>query len=286
MTRTPRIIAVGEAAEAGLRDSLITAFRRLGCEVEVLQLGPWTPTWLASAAYRIPLLGAGFRHDFRHAVNAMLDRRPADLVVVFKGAMLTRRSIDHLRAHFCCPVVCWNPDSPFDTAISNRGAGIPQAIPAYDAYITWAHDLAERLKLVARRVIVLPFAWDPELMRPAPGDGSARDRIVFIGTATKQRARLLRQLAHLSPLVYGTGWPDIHGVEIRPPVRGISFCRVAGEAKWNINLLRPQNALSHNMRSVRASRRWRDSGGSRHNRSQSVSSPAIARHAFTADWMS
>jgi hypothetical protein len=50
-------------------------------------------------------------------------------------------------------------------------------------------------------------------------------------------------------MVFGTRWPNMEGVDIRPPVLGAEFCGVAGEAKWNINLLRPQNARSHNMRS-------------------------------------
>ena len=144
--------------------------------------------------------------------------------------------------------MCWNPDSPFDDAISNCGAGIPQAIGRYDAYITWAEDVAERLSAVAARVLVIPFAWDPEIMQPTPGHGAAAGRIVFIGTGTKERISVLGSLAHLRPLVFGDRWPRIEGVDIRSPVRGAEFCRIVGEAKWNLNLLRPQNARSHNMR--------------------------------------
>jgi hypothetical protein len=168
--------------------------------------------------------------------------------LVLKGALLNQASIDHLRSCFGAPVACWNPDSPFDDAISNSGAGIPAAIPAYDAYITWADDVAERLSHVAARVVVIPFAWDPEIMQPIAGTGFAAGRITFIGTGSKERAAWLQSLAHLDPMVFGLGWPKIAGVDIRPPIFGAEFCMIAGEAKWNINLLRPQNARSHNMR--------------------------------------
>jgi Glycosyl transferases group 1 len=49
-------------------------------------------------------------------------------------------------------------------------------------------------------------------------------------------------------VVYGSRWPKIDRVDIRPPAFGIDFCKIVGEAKWNLNLLRPQNARSHNMR--------------------------------------
>jgi hypothetical protein len=246
--RMARIVVVGAPAEAGLRDSVVTAFRRSGGAVDLLDLGPWSPAWLASAALRQPVLGVEFRREFRRRADVLAESGPADLVLVFKGELLDARSINYLRLRFGSPVVCWNPDSPFDDAVSNRGAGILQAIAAYDAYITWADDVAERLRARAARVLVIPFAWDPEIMQPAPGRGVAAGRIVFIGTGTADRTAMLRSLAHLRPMIFGKRWPKIEGVDIRPPVHGMEFCGIVGEAKWNINLLRPQNARSHNMR--------------------------------------
>jgi Glycosyl transferases group 1 len=248
MTRTPRIVIVGAPAEAGLRDSVAAAFRPSGNIIDLLDPGPWSPGWLASAAFRQPTLGAGFRRQFRRRADVLADKGAADLVVVFKGPFLDSRSIDYIRLRFESPVVCWNPDSPFDDAISNCGAGIPSAIGAYDAYITWADDVAERLSAVAVRVLVVPFAWDPDVMRPTAGHGVAAGRVVFIGTGTRERSASLRSLAHLHPMVFGNRWPKIEGVDIRPPVFGAEFCEIVGEAKWNLNLLRPQNARSHNMR--------------------------------------
>jgi hypothetical protein len=248
MTRMARIVVVGEPAEAGLRNSLVTAFRRSGCAVDLLDLGPWNPAWLASAAFRQPMLAFGIRREFRRRVEVLAENGPADLVLVVKGAFLDPRSIDHLRLLFDSPVVCWNPDSPFDNAISNCGAGIPRAIGSYDAYVTWSDDVAGHLSAIAARVLVIPFAWDPDIMRPTAGHGVAASRIVFIGTATSERSAWLESLAHLRPMVFGDRWPKIEGVDIRDPVRGIEFCRIVGEAKWNLNLLRPQNARSHNMR--------------------------------------
>lgn len=242
-----RIIIIGEPAKAGLRDSLVTAFRRCGCTVDVVDLGPWQPPWLAYAAFRQPILGSKFRRQFRRHVDAVSETRPVELVLVIKGAFIDSHTIDYLRMRFDSPIVCWNPDSPFDSAISNRGAGMRPAIAAYDAYVTWARDVAEQLLPIAR-VVVIPFAWDPELMPPTPGHGVAAGRIVFIGTGSRERCDWLARLAHLRPLIFGTQWPALDGLDIRPPVRGLSFCRIVGEAKWNLNLLRPQNARSHNMR--------------------------------------
>jgi spore maturation protein CgeB len=248
LTSVARIVVVGEPAEAGLRSSLVTALLCSECDVEVVDLGPWRPALVASAAFRQPVLGGGFRRQFRRQIDVLSDNRSADLVLVVKGAFLDYHTLDYLRRRFASPVVCWNPDSPFDEALSNCGAGIPRAIGAYDAYITWSHEVAERLSAASHRVLVIPFAWDPMIMRPAKGDGKAAGRIVFIGTWTKQRYATLERLAHLRPMVFGSRWPSIEGIDARPPIRSFEFAKVAGEAKWNLNLLRAQNASSHNMR--------------------------------------
>jgi hypothetical protein len=247
-TRPPRIVVAGTPATGGLRNSLVTAFADSACDVDVFDLGPWQPAWLASAAFRQPALGVPFRRGLTRRIDALAGNGPFDLVLVVKGPFLNARAISHMRTRFKCPVVCWNPDSPFDRTVSNRGAGIRQAIGAYDAYITWADDLAERLSNVAARVLVYPFAWDPRIMRPAAGTGVAAGRIVFIGACTRERIAMVRSLRDLRPIVCGGIWPEIPGVENRPAVRGFEFCGIVGEAKWNLNLLRPQNARSHNMR--------------------------------------
>ncbi len=156
-TRPPRIVVAGTPAAGGLRNSLVTALARSGCDVDVLDFGPWIPTWLASAAFRQPALGAPFRYDLARRVDALADNGSSDLVLVVKGPFLNARVISHIRTRFRCPVVCWNPDSPFDAAVPNRGSEIRQAIREYDAYVTWADDLAERLSSVAARCSYAPL---------------------------------------------------------------------------------------------------------------------------------
>jgi hypothetical protein len=247
-TRPSRIVVMGTPATGGLRNSLVTALARSGCDVDVFDLGPWQAEWLASAAFRQPALAVSFRSGLARRIDALAGNGLFDLVLVVKGPFFNVRVINHIRSRFKCPVVCWNPDSPFHKTVSNRGAGIRKAIRAYDAYITWDDGLAEQLSRVAARVLVCPFAWDPRIMRPSAGTGVAAGRIVFIGTATKDRIAVLRSLRHLHPIVCGSNWPEMPGIDIHPAVFGLEFCGIVGEAKWNLNLLRPQNARSHNMR--------------------------------------
>jgi hypothetical protein len=249
LKRERSIIVIGQPAEGGLRDSLVAGFIDAGCIVDVVDLVSPTAEKLTAAATWWPPLGMPLRRVFRRRVDALEGQGGnADLVVVIKGTFLDRTAIGHIRTRFECPVGCWNPDSPFDEAISNRGAGIARAIPCYDFYVTWAEDIAEQLVRLRDHVYVIPFAWDPHVIQPMAGDGTAAGRIVFVGTGTSERAEMIGQLKPLRPVVFGTRWHPIEGVEIRPPVLGREMCKVIGEAAWNINLLRPQNTRSHNMR--------------------------------------
>ena len=243
-----RIVVVGEPAPGGLGSSIISAFTMLGRSVGVVDWGPWRPAQLASAAFQAPRLAGGFRRRLRQEVDRLAGGDEADLVQVIKEPLLDTRTIEHFRKRMAAPVVCWNPDSPFDGAVSNRGAGIPSAIGAYDTYVTWADDVAERLALQSAHVIVVPFAWDSEIHRPTAGRGLTEGRIVFVGTGSKERVELMRKIAHLRPLVFGNQWPAIEGVEIHPPAVGVEMSAIVGEAQWNLNPLRPQNARSHNTR--------------------------------------
>ena len=244
-----RVMIIGEHAPGGLRSSIIGGFRDLGWQVEAVDFGPWNPATLAAAAFRLPYLAGRFRRELSLTVEQRAVGMHWDLVLVVKGPFVNGRTVDHVRRVASAPVVCWNPDSPFDTAISNRGAGIPAAISRYDAYVTWADDVADRLRRAgARKVIVIPFAWDPNVHQPVEGEGRAAGRIVFVGSGTKDRVAVLSRLSHFRPIVYGNQWPEVPGVEVRGPVYGAEMAAVVGEAAWNINILRPQNALSHNMR--------------------------------------
>lgn len=242
-----RVILIGERGDWTLGGSIRRAFADIGWTVTTVQWGPWSPRWLSSAAFRAPSLAAPFRRSLLSSVAGACEDA-VDLVLVMKGPLLTRSCIEKVRELAAAPVVCWNADSPFDAAVSNSGGGIAAVVSAYDAYVTWSSSVADRIAEHQPEVIVVPFGVDPHIHHPESGGGRFRDRLVFIGTYTPRRARVLERLSRWEPVVFGNDWPNVSGVEFQPAVAGSAFRRVVGEASWNLNLLRPQNHDSHNMR--------------------------------------
>lgn len=242
------VLVIGQDHIVGLASALCHAFEDLGWEVGYVKWGPWRPVLLSRLSIRSNTLAEPFRRRLRQQVALATKDRRFDLVIVVKGPFFNAATINSIRTLAGAPVVCWNPDSPFDDAMSNSGGGLVAAIPLYDAYVTWSEEVADQLRKHTPHVAVIPFGYDPHVHFHEPGRGIAHDRLVFIGTATSDRQAWLARLAPWEPLVFGNGWEACPGVEIRPPVFDSEFRSVVGEARWNLNLLRAQNRNSHNMR--------------------------------------
>lgn len=240
------VVIIGERGKWNFVASLARAFGYVGWEVSRVDWGPWHPSLLARAAFRIRSAGACFRRSLLASV-ASIQGEQVDLVLIIKGHLLDSGFIAKLRQQLNAPVVCWNPDSPFDIAVSNRGGR--HAIEGYDAYITWSYSIAEHLTHHNDKVVVVPFGVDQDVHYPEPGTGRYRDRVAFVGTYTRERAAILQRMSAWEPVVFGNGWPQTRGVELQPAIFGRGYRQAVGEVRWNVNLLRPQNRDSHNMRS-------------------------------------
>jgi len=242
-----KVVIIGDNVRGGLAQAIRAGFLDLGWRAELVPWGGWQVTSKLRLAYRRPRLAG--RQLSAQSVDLANSLEPCDMVLVVKGPFFTDWTVEIIRRTTGAAVVCWNPDSPYDDAISNCGAGIPSAIQAYDLYVTWTDEVARLLARTARRVSVVPFGWDRHLFYPERGQDSELDsRVVFIGSWTKERAVWLRGIAHHHPVVFGDRWPPIDGVDIRRPAYGGIFRAAAGTARVALNFLRPQNRNSHNMR--------------------------------------
>ena len=92
---------------------------------------------------------------------------PSNLILVIKGHFLSPSIVSGLRAAARCPVVCFNPDNPFNLNGASSFAHVLKAIPQYDVYFVWSHALVRRLREAgARRPEFLAFGVDDEHFFP------------------------------------------------------------------------------------------------------------------------
>ena len=211
-------------AFAGLRVVLVAAFNRryhrsgpalaaaleaLGCEVRRCE-------------ERLRGLNSIVRRPLAARLGALL-ARPADLVLVFKGAWLDPAAIAELRRRTRARWANWFPDDPHELAVSVRLA------PAYDWFFTHDSSSLDRHRTAGARAYYLAFGCDPSYVRPLDGGRRWHAALVFVGSRDPVRERVVRELADLGLAVWGPGWPN-------GPVYGDDFVRALAGGAVGLNV--------------------------------------------------
>ena len=183
---------------------------------------------------------------------AVQDARP-DLVLVIKGRMISPETLlETKRILSDRLLVNFNPDSPWEPANSSRR--LLESIPIYDAHFTWNKQLIPRFESVGtKKVFYLPFAYDPVLHHPLKTDlPKVLYDAFFVGTYTPEGDELLGTLGNSKIGIVGNDWRRAKFILknwiISNAVYGDDAVRVLGRGACCINILRAQNATSHNMR--------------------------------------
>jgi spore maturation protein CgeB len=255
-----RVLILGEHAPGGITASYARGFAELGVQAETFCLARAYASVLPRVRARVlrriaePILVAAFNE---HVVQS-LRRIEADMVLVVKGHRLTAGTVNTLRDAADAPVVSFYPDDPFSDERSNKLVHGPNVLAAYDACFTFARHLIPQYEHAgARATHYLPFARDPELHSPPEQTGESEFDVVFVGNLDEQRVRYLEAIADDYDLgVFGEhvraaiprGSP-LQRATLGPAAYGAQLSQTLARGAISLNVMRPQNAQSHNMRS-------------------------------------
>jgi spore maturation protein CgeB len=255
-----RILILGEDAPGGLMQSYTRGFSEIGAVVRTYCLAKAyrkvLPAIRTRALRRVaePVLLA----KFNDRVVADLADAEADLVLVLKGHRLRPETVDTLRDAVDAPIVNFYPDDPFSAERSNRLAFGVAVLAAYDACFTFARHLAPAYERAGTRATYyLPFARDPVLHGPVTTSTAHDFDVVFVGNLDDERIRCLDALATRHRVgVFGERTSAVvpkgtalAGAVFGPAAYGSALAHTLARATISLNVMRPQNARSHNMRS-------------------------------------
>jgi len=184
--------------------------------------------------------------------HAIEDARP-DFVFVIKGRTISPDTLAEAKRILSDrPLVNFNPDSPWDS--SNRTKRLLESIPAYDVHFTWNAQLQnDFIEAGGKSIHYLPFAYDPVLHHRSTIESSMPQfDAIFLGTYSPDRDKLLGSLTGSDIGIVGNGWSHAKHIPkhwiLSPAVYGEESLRVLSMGACVINILRPQNIGSHNMR--------------------------------------
>jgi spore maturation protein CgeB len=187
-----RVLLVGPFDEAMHAHAALRrrALQRLGCRVTCLNL--MGTGGLLSRLRRIGL------HE--RMSRALRQTDPA-LVLVLEGSQLPPEMVAELKRESGALWVDWFCDE------RRTQASISALAAAYDVVFVAGSAVAETSETIGLPPVrYLPPGCDPSVHRPMRSRDQFRANVVFAGTATPHRERLLSELVEFGLAVWGPGW--------------------------------------------------------------------------------
>jgi spore maturation protein CgeB len=168
----------------------------------------WRSLWLR-ALRRVcrPLMA----EDYNAAVLELLQVRPLEFLLVFKGMLVTPQTLKRFRDR-SVPIYCVYPDVSFQ----DHGSNIWDCLPLYDCVFTtksWHLDDSQLRKRV-RRLQHVSHGFDPEVHRPVAVSQHTHRLyacdVSFVGYWSPKKERLLLRLMESMPQldlrIWGPSW--------------------------------------------------------------------------------
>ncbi len=194
-------------------------------------------------------------NDFKESIEEF---KP-DIIWVFKGMEIFTESLEWAKSKKIS-LVNYNGDSPF--IFSGKGSGnknVSGSIPVYDMFLTY--NSADKEEMEARygiRSEILPFGYDlDERLFQECESAEEVQKACFLGNPDQLRAKFLTDLAKLNVKidVYGHHWKKFinhPNITVCEPVYNDDFWKTLRKYRVQLNLMRPHNLTTHNMRTFEA----------------------------------
>ncbi len=255
-----RVLYVGHTYVGSNAQSLRRAFERLGHEVRTVAQDPWFALYARRPHLRTwKKLGGSYLHRHvaafqREVVRAAREFHP-EILFAARALWLGPETLRDVRSAGASRLLHWHPDDYRNPA--NATPEFLAAIPAYDACITpKTHNVPELREDGARRVVFMPYSWDPEVHRPADPRPPVARTACFVGDRERERATLLRHLVvnRIDLEVWGPNWWKLapwDPLRRRCTLRvapGDAMARIFASARFSLGFLRRVNRDCHTAR--------------------------------------
>jgi spore maturation protein CgeB len=166
------------------------ALERLGCRVSTFNLVG--PGGLLSRLRRVGL---------RERLTRTLRQTDPAIVLVLEGSQLEPELVAELKRESGALWVNWFCDE------RRTHGSISALAAAYDVVFVAGSAVAETVETIGLPPLrYLPPGCDPSVHRPMRSRDQFRANVVFAGTATPHRERLLSELVEFGLAVWGPGW--------------------------------------------------------------------------------
>jgi spore maturation protein CgeB len=199
---------------------------------------------------------SGVYDQINSALKRIISAERPDVVWIFKGMEIFPQTLAWIKNQNI-RIANYNPDNPF--LFSGRGSGnsnMTRSVPLYDLHFTY--NLEIKRQLVDRfeaKTAWLPFGFDVDDLLYSECEKQEEIReVCFLGNPDRERSVFVKSLAErqIPVTVYGLHWNKYvrhPWVRNAGPVYGDELWKTLRRYRVQLNLMRPHNLNSHNMRS-------------------------------------
>jgi spore maturation protein CgeB len=253
-----KILVVGPDKIFSIENFYVRYLRELGVEVtnypsQNIFYEYYRKTLFNKIFYRAGMSGIYGRIN-RGLLQLVESQRP-DAIWIFKGMEIFPETLIHLRKSGI-KLINYNPDNPF--IFSGRGSGnenITKSIELYDLHFSYNTSVIRKLeKDYAAKTALLPFGFDlPDSLFDSCQLVPEIPAVCFIGNPDSERSAFIDRIAGagVPVTVFGHGWNRSlknRKIDIREAVYGEQQWMALRQYRVQLNLMRPHNTDSHNMR--------------------------------------
>lgn len=249
-----RVLLVGYYKHHSIENHFEQFLNKHGAEVIRFDIGAQvTPSFTFKVLRRLSQYKAIYSDLNKRLIESVANTYP-DIIWVFKGMEIFPETIKTLKSGKA-KVVNYNPDHPF--ILSSKGSGnkmVTDSVAFYDFHLCYSRNLCEQIESKYNiETGWIPFGFDLKSISPYVRQNEIL-KLCFIGNPDKKRVETIHFLAEAGILidVYGHGWskwikPHAN-VLLHDAVYGTQMQKTIQKYRVQLNVFRPHNAGSHNMR--------------------------------------
>jgi len=174
-----------------------------------------------------------------------------DAIIVFKGMEIFPKTLMKIN-RIGIPLLNYNADHPFE--YMSRGSGnknVLNSIKYYQHHFSYSKKIVDQIKKKYNiSASWLPFAY----FQAHPPKNEILNSVCFIGNPDTERVCVIKLLLknNIAVDLYGNNWDKFinssENLKIHKPVYSNDFNKIAQQYRVQLNIFRPHNYDSHNMR--------------------------------------
>lgn len=265
-TKIEKVLLVAAVGPFAIGESFLRALAGSGRETSFVNIHDYFPLSYGRTGRLLRRINRGLLvGNYNRAVRENALWLKPDLIMVTKGNLLCPETLSSIRRELPGTLlVNVNYDDYFSPSPGNRFPDLERIVPLYHwIFPAKLANVEELRRLGAERVHYLPLGYDGAAHFPVRPSKELVERydsqLVFAGTYTPDRARLLETLKGFALSIWGAYWNRARlGRELRREVkrtgngrivRGAELSAVLNSSAIGLNFLRAENRDTHNHRS-------------------------------------